>query len=675
MFEFKMSYKETGFHNKPGDKPFIFPPDQISSRLNGNLIEIEGGNGSGKTTLLNCLALALGYLDEDKELEHKKALLRKLENLERNLTLSYLFDISSDKPEPTTLKMERKEGQQERIWLNSMSVDLDHLRNEFDVVFLTEDDPKKVVSASLGKLAEYFKTMDGRSISLNNAVYNNIRSIKEFKDFEKEEKQLKTEIAGCEEKIKESQKALDELKQSLKNVQARDDIKGKIALFAEQNTIISEYENLKTKFEDMKAKQEPELMRQLQREKMNLNNVDLDIKNLDGQITRICTSLKLYGTILESQKILENDFTDYNALKAKLSELEEKATKMQLVDDMIQLFERYQRDEIVPVLDKPVHEAVNELIQIKRTFGDDRIFGLMNSLEIAIERRRSFLTDFEKIQEKIAQLGKKIKNLEGFDAVQREFSNAENKYLELQNSLQQKSKLTSMWSTLCFVKGEAEKIGGQIQTLEAQLQSEERLKSRFSEKLRLLNDNATKKPKFVDKEKALTDLYEATIRIQSVAAQWIRILETPAEKNPKANLVKGAGVFGIADYNRFVKAVGEFLGSQFEPVDYNYKLHDIKFFDIERNVFITKEDRQIHIDELSQGQSKVSVLRKVFKEMNPSKRKIVLIDEIADLDAANMQFVRDTLKQKFEEGSLFLAVLVRPCPGISSNIVELKSWG
>jgi nucleoside-triphosphatase THEP1 len=60
--------------------------------------------------------------------------------------------------------------------------------------------------------------------------------------------------------------------------------------------------------------------------------------------------------------------------------------------------------------------------------------------------------------------------------------------------------------------------------------------------------------------------------------------------------------------------------------------------------------------------------------MNPTKRKIVLIDEIADLDAANMQFVRDTLKSKLDEGSLLLAVLVRPRPGISPNLVDIKGW-
>ena len=74
MFEFKMSYLEPGYH-KPGDKPFTFPPEGVESKIDANLIGIYGRNGTGKTTLLNVLALALGYLDREKELDTKQVLL------------------------------------------------------------------------------------------------------------------------------------------------------------------------------------------------------------------------------------------------------------------------------------------------------------------------------------------------------------------------------------------------------------------------------------------------------------------------------------------------------------------------------------------------------------------------------------------------------------------------
>jgi len=80
---------------------------------------------------------------------------------------------------------------------------------------------------------------------------------------------------------------------------------------------------------------------------------------------------------------------------------------------------------------------------------------------------------------------------------------------------------------------------------------------------------------------------------------------------------------GIAEYNKFVRAVGEYLGNQFEPIPFDYKQHNVKFFDIERNVFITREDREIHIANLSQGQSKITSLTGSFRKMDPNKKKFV----------------------------------------------------
>jgi ABC-type iron transport system FetAB ATPase subunit len=133
--------------------------------------------------------------------------------------------------------------------------------------------------------------------------------------------------------------------------------------------------------------------------------------------------------------------------------------------------------------------------------------------------------------------------------------------------------------------------------------------------------------------------------------------------------------FGLKDYQTFTKAVGEFLGKQFEPVTFANMLHQIKFFDIENYTFITKENRHIPIDNLSQGQSKITTLTGSFKEMEEGRKKIVLIDEIADLDPENLQRVKDVLNEKLAEGKLALAVLVRPSHDPASKPVSICGWG
>jgi len=157
--------------------------------------------------------------------------------------------------------------------------------------------------------------------------------------------------------------------------------------------------------------------------------------------------------------------------------------------------------------------------------------------------------------------------------------------------------------------------------------------------------------------------------------QWTQILQDPTSSREQFKSTGEQPGFGFSDYQKFVAAVGEYLGNQFEPLAFDYKLHTIKFFDIEKDTFTTSEDRQIPIDKLSQGQSKITTLTGSFKKMDSSKKKIVLIDEIADLDPENLQKVKATLKKKFAEGSLLLAVLVRPPRESSTNIIDITGWG
>jgi len=676
LFEFKMSYREPDFH-KPSDPPFTFPPKDVNSKLDANLVEIEGSNGTGKTTLLNCLALAFGYMEQEKDLDQKKPMLaRKLEKLEGNPTLSYSFTIRTQKHEPVELKVERKENQKQQCWLNSKPIDLDALAGKFEVVFLTEDDPRKVVSASLGKLAGYFKTLDSRLNSLQDTLTKNLMDIRDFRNFKRKEEEILSDIVECERRITKAKAESADLKEKLRKVELRDDVGNKIELLSDEKQIASRYEDLRVKYEQLKDKEEPELIRKLSREKLTLNNADLEIRNYNGQIIQICSSLKHHGTNISSEKLLNDDYSEFNHLKKNIAEMEEKAARMRIVDDMIELFQRHPEREMVPLIEKTVRETISALIMLKRSLGDDRVFGLFTALDRALTQRKNALQNFDRIQGRIAQLSVKIKNLQGLEEIEKKFSEAERRYLDLQKALKEdRVKLHSQWNQLRSVKGDPEPIRNQLRRLEVQVESEERVKSGCEQRLRILRENTIGKPKYADDEKEIETLSEMTTRLRENIFQWTRILEEPESAKKDFASSKERPGFGASDYQKFVNAVGEFLGNQFEPVAYNFKLHDIKFYDIENNAFVTKEERHIPIDDLSRGQSKVATLRKIFKEMDTSKKKIVLIDEIADLDPENMQYVKNTLKEKFSEGSVLLAVLVRPAHESCQKLIEIRGWG
>lgn len=120
--------------------------------------------------------------------------------------------------------------------------------------------------------------------------------------------------------------------------------------------------------------------------------------------------------------------------------------------------------------------------------------------------------------------------------------------------------------------------------------------------------------------------------------------------------------------------MGEYLGKQFEPVQFAGSSHNIKFYDIESKLFFTEEDRQIYLSDLSQGQSKITSLVSSLKQLKQGKKGIVLIDEIADLDAENLQSIKEQLKEYYNKGQILLAVLVRPMSEFNPKSIEISGW-
>jgi len=676
LFEFKMSYLEPGYH-KPGDKPFTFPPDYVDSKIDANLIAIEGKNGTGKTTLLNVLALALGYLDREKELDTKRALKRRLEDLDKNETLQYSFRIRGDKPQSMELLIERKRGQKQKISLNSKSIGPENLAREFDVLFLTEDDPRKVVTASMGKLSRYFRDLDNGLNNLSHTITKYMIEIDEFRHFKKNENDLLNEIKDHKQKIGRYNSEIDKLKDTLAKVELRNDIQKKLALLSDEEKITSEYNGLKKKYEQLKSKKDTDIFRKIYRGRERLFQVENDLKSTSARVHQTCDSLAQYGVILSSDKLLNDDFSELNRILTR-RQIEKKSeiTKIVIVDEMIELLSHHSENDIVPLINKPVGEALRELYKIKAQLSFDRVFALLGALKSTLDVRKNAIAERDKILEKIRSLSKDSKDIKDFESIEKAFLEAQERYLQLQHAQQEdKIKLTSQWRQLRSIEGVPEVIKSQLETLEVQAKAEDSMRVKCEERLKILRENAKEEPKFKDKEKKLQTLSHQITRMRENLSHWILILSQPAEAREQFTSLEAKMGFGLDDYQRFVKAVGEFLGNQFEPIAFAERLHEVKFFDIENYTFITKENRHIPIDNLSQGQSKITTLTGSFKEMEEGRKKIVLIDEIADLDPENLQRVKDTLKEKFAEGKLALAVLVRPSHDPASKPISIKGWG
>ena len=144
-------YRDPNYHINADDPSFIFPPNNELLEIKGNLLEIFGQNGTGKSTLLNIIALSMGFVRNVKELRLKPALQEKLQSLEKNTQLQYLLDIETPDPHKFSVNITKQPGRDQIVTINHSQIDSYPLKN-FDLIFLTEDDPTKVVTLSIGKL-------------------------------------------------------------------------------------------------------------------------------------------------------------------------------------------------------------------------------------------------------------------------------------------------------------------------------------------------------------------------------------------------------------------------------------------------------------------------------------------------------------------------------------------
>lgn len=514
-------------------------------------------------------------------------------------------------------------------------------------------------------------------LSLQSSLNKHLTKIAEFHDFKQKEKEILENTRTIEQNIEGRKNKLAELHDKLEKIELKNKIKEKLELLSDEEEITSGYARLRKKYGELEDKKGTNLIRRLYKERHKLTMANEKLKEIDARIAQICESLTHYGISIQSKRLIRGDYSELNRLNREMRpQRRQETVKLRMIDEMIELFRRYLGNEVVPLLNKPVREVVAGLLRLKVKSLSDRIFALLTALNSTMAEKKHAVMTFNKSQEKISMLSQKTKDLEDIGDIRNSFVKAEKKYLDLQIALEEgRTKLLSQWKPLRSIDGEPSDIRNKVHELEVRGRIEETLKSKFEQNLSLLRENAARKPKHEKKKKRLQGLYERISHMREYVFQWIKIVEDPALAKEQFDSVGEEPGFGLSDYQKFARAVGEYLGNQFEPVAFDYKLHNIKFFDIEKSTFTTQEDRQIPINKLSQGQSKITTLTGSFKKMDPNKKKIVLIDEIADLDPENLKMVKATLKKKFAEGSLLLAVLVRPPRESSSKIIDIKGWG
>ena len=671
-----MSYNISRFH-KPGDQPFVFPPEGIQPEINANIIEIEGDNGTGKTTFLNCIALAFGYLDERKELGEKKRLVQRLQSLSNNESLSYYFKITGPLRSIPTISARRSEGENTIYQKDSNTTDLFDISKDFEVIFLADDDPRKDVKNSLTMISSHLQEHKEHLNYLTTAIMRQLQSISSYNAYKDKEKKYVAEIEAGTQKIKTFDSKISQLKSSIELVKERDSTQKKIELLNDRDNIISKWEELDNLYNKLQSSEEQDLIHKIAVARRNMLRFQEDEKESELKANIMLRKLKASGIILDGSRLLSGDFSELTQAADENQKIEDDDDQLQMIDDMVALFNRHRGDEIVPYFGKTVEESLDGLSQERRKrpkFNmQNQVCDFLTSLNKEAAAYIYCQEQVGKYQDKVTELNKKIKDLDKFNDIQKQHDEYETKYLELKQAENESSKLTNAWKRLSTVKGVAELLENELRETEISRSSEEKLNGRAEQNLAHHRESDYKKPKNFEKGSQLEQLSEEVLALTTKLSQWTSILQRDYSQFGEKTLGSKGPKPKLADEDVFIIAVGDFIGSSFEPVDYNHQKWNIRSYNLRTQAFITKDDREIDLDELSRGQTRKLTLVKILKEMKPEqKKKILLVDEIADLDANNLEWIRQTLKEKLSEGSLMLAVMVRPMTEKGQNMISLR---
>lgn len=250
MIEINYSYKDPIYH-RDSDDPWVFPPKDVINKYNSNIIEIRGKNGSGKSTLLKILALAFGYLEYGSDVKEKKELVQKILDLKNMETLEYNFEITTNIKNMSSIKVYKNKGEKRIISINGINYSDEEL-NRFDVLFLTADDPEKVVSATKGKIKDMFTRLEKRTIETSGIFLEHITSIQSYKKISKDLTETELRIKEKESLIQKSKDKIDEYEKLRIEIERKEELSYIVNLIRSENEINKEYWELKREVDQYK---------------------------------------------------------------------------------------------------------------------------------------------------------------------------------------------------------------------------------------------------------------------------------------------------------------------------------------------------------------------------------------------------------------------------------------
>ena len=110
---------------------------------------------------------------------------------------------------------------------------------------------------------------------------------------------------------------------------------------------------------------------------------------------------------------------------------------------------------------------------------------------------------------------------------------------------------------------------------------------------------------------------------------------------------------------KFRKSLFRYISTKTPTINHAGNDYEVELIDPIKKTIATKDGRTIPFQSFGTGKSQSASLLNRINSLDPSKKNIVLFDEIAHMDDESLKPIKTRLKELYEEGTLFVGILVQ----------------
>ena len=673
---FKLRY-DWKFRNEHYTSSYPDPSDE-----DNNIFKIYGKNERGKTTTLKILAFAFGAIDDDAG-NINKDIIEEISDLEDDET-TLTFDFRIQSPDKA-LTLDCNYSNKERLFkINGRTVGETEVKDKFVVLFDVPEPIQDKLKNSIKNVRSRFK----RYVTLLD-LYN--------KQLELLHKQL-TDYNNAEKLKQKIQETISNLEMNLSNYKFLETKFKNEEVGARKQFVVFQWNKLMNEFIDAENKYK-EIDGLIRRYQSRGKKVSTSGKNLlkEGNELRdlIYSSKEIFTRDIEkdqrdafsrvlrdivalsnleklNENIISSIYSFYSvqletAKKSQASNISDKSYKikqeLELIRKLLAVIKEYVNiDPEIPGAGKKITELLTPL-QLR----EDELSDLVGSEESL----KAFIT---KCQEIIAQIGKVTIELKKFEKHRGDQVETESE-VDLESLAREKELWDQKMYHASIKLGELENEFNSIPEnekasfkLDLNIEQEyNRIvsnKQEISKKIRETDSNLTVQRESLKRYEGLSSP-NTKMSLDEINTESINLSKLMRKLNTYNNKLQNIDLKRMQLNDSFdgseselYSRIGEYLASVVEVIYHNKRPYEIKNIDFASGEYVLADGSGvIKFTRLGRGTRALNALLPKARQDFHGRKKIILIDEIGDMDLDNQQILLNELKLQVKSGEALLAML------------------